>query len=168
MRSIAVCFVLLLCQGLAPVFAQDATPSPDSATAVCTFADGQQVSVQYSTSASATEEPRNGKPWRPAGSQMILFSQTPLTINKVDLAAGAYSLWLIPDKKNWTLVVSKDVKPGSAYDPTQDLVREPMEVGQLPTPSKLVDIGFGHLAPKLCNLRVYYGRIGAWADINQK
>ena len=63
---------------------------------------------------------------------MILFSQTTLIINKVEIAPGAYSLWLVPDKKNWTLVVNKNVKADSAYDPAQDLVREPMEIGQLP------------------------------------
>ncbi len=167
MRAIAISIVLL-CQGLLPVFAQDTNSSANPATAVCTFEDGQQVSVQYSNSATPSEEPRNGKPWRPAGAPMILFTQTALIVNKVEIAPGAYSLWLIPDKKNWTLVVNKDVKPDSAYDPAQDLVREPMEIGQLPQASKQADIGFAHMAPKVCNLRVYYGRVGSWAEMNEK
>ena len=125
MRTVAIC-VVVLCQWLSPVFAQDA--NSNSATTVCTFEDGQQVSVQYNNSATPVEEPHNGKPWRPAGSPMILFTQTALTINKVEIAPGAYSLWLIPDKKNWTLVVNKNVKPDSAYDATEDLVREPMDL----------------------------------------
>jgi hypothetical protein len=99
---------------------------------------------------------------------MILFTQTELTINKVDIAPGAYSLWFIPDKKNWTMVVNKNVKADSPYDQAQDLVREPMEVGELPQPSKQPDLGFAHMASKTCNLRIYYGRTGAWADVNEK
>jgi len=167
MRILAI-WVVLLCQWLSPLFAQDANSSPNSATVVCTFDDGQQVSVQYNNSATPAEEPRNGKPWRPAGLPMILFTQTALTINKVEIAPGAYSLWLIPDKKNWTFVVNKNVKADSPYDPVQDLVREPMEIGQLPAPAKQADLGFGHMASKECNLRVYYGRVGAWAEIDEK
>ena len=99
---------------------------------------------------------------------MILFTQTALTINKVEIAPGAYSLWLIPDKKNWTLVVNKNVKPDSAYDATEDLVREPMDLGQLPTPAKQADLGFAHLSSKQCNLRVHYGAGRAWGDIYEK
>jgi hypothetical protein len=167
MRNLAIC-VVLLCQWLRPVFAQDANTDSNSASAVCTFGDGQQVSVQYNNSATPVEELRNGKPWRPAGSAMFLFSQTALIINNVEIAPGAYSVWLIPDKKNWTFVVNKNVKAGSAYDQGEDVVREPMEIGQLPTPAKQADIGFAHMAPKKCNLRVYYGRIGAWADVDEK
>lgn len=163
MRALVICGVLLW---LVPAFSQDA--NSNSATAVCTFEDGQQVSVQYNNSATPAEEPHNGKAWRPAGSPMILFSQTTLIINKVEIAPGAYSLWLVPDKKNWTLVVNKNVKADSAYDPAQDLVREPMEIGQLPQVSKQADLGFAHMAAKQCNLRVYYGRVGAWGDMLEK
>ena len=165
MRILAICGVLL-CQWLPLGFAQDA--NSNSATTVCTFEDGQQISVQYNNSATPVEEPRNGKPWRPAGSPVILFTQTALIVNKVEIAAGAYSLWLIPDKKNWTLVVNKNVKADSPYNQDEDLVREPMEVGQLPQPAKQADIGFAHMAAKQCNLRVYYGRNGVWADIGEK
>jgi hypothetical protein len=89
-------------------------------------------------------------------------------INNVEIAPGAYSIWLIPDKKNWTLVVNKNVKPGATYDQADDLVREPMEIGQLPSPTKQPDLGFAHMAPKRCNLRVYYGRVGTWADLEEK
>lgn len=167
MRAIFVYFALLGAS-LIPVLAQDANSTANSATTLCTFEDGQQLSVQYSNSALHAEEPRNGKPWRPADAPMILFTQTALRVNKVEIAPGAYSIWLVPDKKNWTLVINKNVKPGSAYDQTQDLVREPMEIGQLPEVSKVADLGFAHMAPKQCNLRIYYGRIGAWGEIDEK
>ena len=165
MRILVIGMVLLW--PLSFLFSQDAAPA-DSASTVCTFADGQQISVQYSNSAAKAEEPHNGKPWRPANAPVILFAQTALTINHVDLAPGAYSVWLIPDKKNWTFVVNKNVKPDSAYDEAQDLVREPMEIGQLSDPVKQADLGFAHSSAKQCNLRVYYGRIGAWAEITEK
>lgn len=167
MRALTVC-VIFLCQGLLPLVAQNAGSDSHSSTTVCTFEDDQQISVEYNNTATPSDEPQRGKAWRPGGAPMILFAQTALTINNVDIAPGAYSLWLIPDKKSWTFVVNKDVKAGAAYDPAQDLVREPMEIGQLGAPSKQPDLGFAHMAPKLCNLRVYYGKTGAWAAINEK
>jgi len=158
--------VIMLCP-LSFVFAQDAS-SANTATTVCTFDDGQQVSVQYNNSAAKAEEPHNGKPWRPANAPMILFTQTALTINHVDVAPGAYSVWLIPDKKNWTFVVNKNVKPDASYDEAQDLVRESMEIGQLSDPAKQADLGFAHSSAKQCSLRVYYGRTGAWAEMGEK
>jgi hypothetical protein len=167
MRVIATSFVWL-CLWLPPAFAQDTSVASNSPVIACTFEDGKQISIQYKNSATPNEEPRNGKPWRPAGLPMILFSETALTINKVDIAPGAYGLWLIPDKKNWTLVINKNVKADSPYDQAEDLVREPMEIGQLPQPAKQIDLGFAHMAAKQCNVRVYYGKIGSWAELDEK
>ena len=79
---------------------------------------------------------------------MILFTQTALLVNKTEIAPGAYSLWVIPEKKGWTLAVNKDVKPDSQYDQGQDLVRVPMDLGQLSEPLKQPEVGFAHVGPK--------------------
>ncbi len=166
MRVLAI--FILICSPFGTLASGQAATAANSATTVCTFDDGQQVSVEYNNSPAKAEEPRNGKPWRPANSQMILFTQTALSINKVEIAPGAYSVWLIPQKKDWTFVVNKNVKANSAYDPAQDLVQESMQIGQLSDPVKQADLGFAHAAAKQCNLRVYYGHIGAWAEIDEK
>jgi hypothetical protein len=35
-------------------------------------------------------------------------------------------------------------------------------------PIKPAQIAFAHIAPKQCNLRVYYEKAGAWAEFEEK
>jgi hypothetical protein len=159
--------VTVLCFWIPFALAQSADSNANSSDTSCTFDDGQQVSVRYNSSAKS-EDMRNGKAWRPGNAAMTLFTQTALTINKVDVAPGAYSLWIIPDKKSWSLAVNKNVTEGAAYDEGQDLVRTPMDLGQLGSPVKDPEVGFAHVAPKECNLRVYFGKTGAFGEIYEK
>jgi Protein of unknown function (DUF2911) len=132
----------------------------------CTFADGYQLSLQYSTGKS--EDPHNGKLWIPGGSPMILFAQSPLTLGNSGIAPGAYTVYAIPGKKEWTLIVNKNVAAGSKYDPSQDVARAPMETGEIDLPEKQLQLSFAHVAPKDCSLRLYYGKVGASAEFNER
>jgi hypothetical protein len=135
----------------------------DPQTTYCTFADSNEVSVQYNS--AVKEQPRNGKVWSPG---VTLFVQTPLVIGGSEVGLGAYSVHLIPDKKAWTIVVNKNVTPGTPYNPAQDVAHAPMEIGEIPEAVKTLQLSFGHMAPKQCTLRVYYQKIGAFADFMEK
>ena len=138
-----------------------------SQTTYCNFADGGQISVQYSPG-NSKDEPKNGKVWAPGGAPMTLYTQAPVVLNHVDIPVGAFTIYAIPNKKEWTLVVNKNVTAGSKYDETQDLARAPMELGDLSPPVKPLQVALAHMAPKTCTLRIYYGNIGAQADFTQK
>src|SRR5438270_13229195 len=97
----------------------------------CNFEDGNQVTIQYNP--TVKEEPHNGRVWSPG---VTLFVQTPLTLGGSQIPLGAYSLHFIPDKKNWTMIVNRDVAAGSTYNPAQDVARGPMDVGEIPEPTK--------------------------------
>ena len=97
---------------------------------------------------------------------MLLFTQAALTVGNAQIPVGAYSLFLIPGKDRWTLVINKGVGKGP-YDEQEDLLRVPMDVGQLGTPEEF-SLFFAHLAPKQCNLRIYQGKLGAWAEFHEK
>ena len=117
---------------------------------------------------SDKDQPRNGKVWLPAGSPMTLFTQVALVLNNVELPVGAYSLYVIPNKKEWTLVVSRNVTNPKTYDEKQDLVRAPMEIGGVSSPPKRLQASFAHVAPKQCSIRLYYETIGAFVEFNEK
>ena len=141
----------------------------NSATAFCDFQDGQEVSIRYSTAlASAKEEPRNGKVWLPGGSPITLFTGTPLTLNNSLIPTGAYTVYVIPNKKDWTLIVNKNVTAGAPYDEKQDVARAPMELGEVDSPPKQLEASFAHVSPKVCSIRLYYGKTGAFAEFNEK
>lgn len=139
------------------------TLAQEKQSSYCDFEDGNQVSVQYNQ--TVTEQPHNGRVWAPG---ITLYVQTPLMLGSSELSLGAYSVYLIPEKKEWTLIVNKNVTPGAAYDSAQDVARAPMDLGELPDPVKNLQLSFGHMAPKQCNLRVYYGKMGAFTDFKEK
>ena len=136
--------------------------------AVCTFADGNQLSVRYNRPpADRSADFSIGKLW-PAASSMFLFTPVALTIGGSAIPAGAFSLYVIPGHNEWTLIVNKNVTEGSKYDETQDLLRTPMNIGQLDEPKKEFTAYFAHIAPKQCNLRFYYGKTGSWAEFREQ
>lgn len=135
----------------------------DSETRSCDFADGNQVTMQYSP--KVKEEPRNGRVWSPG---ITLFVQTPLVLGGSQIPLGAYTVYLIPDKKNWTLLVNKNVTVGASYNSAQDIAHAQMDIGEIPDPVKQLQVSFAHMSPKQCSLRVYYEKTGAFVDFMEK
>jgi len=168
MRTFIIC--MLLWGGLSWTersFAQGAAPR--EGTTVCTFADGQEMSLHYLQQAfNHHDEPAMGKPWMPGGSALTLFTQTPVLLGDSVIPTGAYTVYLIPDKHEWTLIVSRNTKIGNPYDESQDLARFPMEIGTLDQPATQLTLYFAHLAPKQCNIRVDFGKTRAWVDFQEK
>jgi hypothetical protein len=130
---------------------------------VCNFDDGNQVSIQYV--AAVKDQPHNGRVWAPG---ITLYVQVPLTLNGTTIPLGAYTVYLIPGGKNWTLIVNRNVTPGAAYDSAQDLARAPMDLGELPDPETQLQLSFAHMSAKQCSLRVYYQKTGAFTDFLEK
>ncbi len=168
MRVLAV-FLVLMSQAFldATAFAEDVTDQ--TATITCDFTDGNEITVEYNNSAmSEKDQPRNGRVWLPGGSPMTLFTQVPLILNHVELPVGAYTMYVIPNRKDWTLIVSKNVTTPKSYDEKQDLVRAPMEMGGVTSPPKRLQASFAHSAPKVCSIRLYYESNGAFVEFNEK
>jgi Protein of unknown function (DUF2911) len=163
MKSYLALSALLLSGLLLPALAQQSVNS----TATCTFQDGKEMSIQYDNSADVKNANlSSGKLWSPGKKPMVLFTQTDLTIGNSQIPVGAYSVYLIPGKDRWTLVINKNVKPGE-YNPQQDLVRAPMDVAQISAPQPF-SVVFAHMAPKQCNIRLYEAKTGAWAEFHEK
>ena len=131
----------------------------ETKTAYCDYQDGNQVSLQYSP--IVREEPKNGRVWAPG---ITLFAQAPLKVGNSQVAVGAYTVYLIPEKKNWTLIVNKNVTAGAPYNSAQDVARAPMDLGEIPEPTKHLELSFAHMSAKQCSLRVYYAKTGAFTD----
>ncbi len=168
---VTICFAFLLSLFVFSIVAvaQQGDADAHTATAFCDFTDNQEVSIRYSNAAATPkDEPRNGRVWLPGGSAMTLFTGVGLTLNNSTIPAGAYSVYVIPNKKDWTLIVNKNVTPGAAYDDKQDIARSPMELGEVDSPPKQLQVSFAHSAPKQCSIRLYYGKTGAFADFKEQ
>lgn len=73
------------------------------------------------------------KVWRTgANSATTLTIDKPIYIGKEEIPLGVYTLYTIPGKESWTLIVNKQTGQwGTVYDQKQDLVRIPMTVTTL-------------------------------------
>ena len=167
MRSVSYLLLgaLILVSG---AFADDAS-TPQNATSYCTYQDGSQLTVRYSDTTPARKgDLPNGKVWSPGDVPMLLFTEVPLKVANAELPVGAYSMYVIPAKDKWTLIVSKNVTANAPYDEKMDVVRTSMDTGKLSMAMDAPKISFAHISPKVCSLRVDYGKTGAWADAFQQ
>jgi Protein of unknown function (DUF2911) len=162
-----VCSMAASAMFLAPnASAQPVDSAGQPAQATCTFDDGSQMYVRYHP--DSEKNLPSGRVWAPGGQPMLLFTDTTLELGNSEIPVGAYSMYVIPEKREWTLIVNRDVKPGSGYQKDQDLVREPMEIGELEQAQQQTSIYFGHSAAKQCNMRIYHGSVGTWVEFKEK
>jgi hypothetical protein len=138
-----------------------------SSTATCTLDDDRQVYIRYNSVTTKNDKAPNGKPWAPGGAPMTLFTEVQLSFGGSTIPIGAYTVYPIPAKDKWTLVVNKNVTAGSTYDEKQDLVRAQMETDQVEQASASLEVAFAHVGPK-CTLRIYFGKSASFAAFTAK
>ena len=143
-------------------------------TAVCNFDPDTQLVVEYQPFTAESNKPVFGheipfnKVWAPGGKPMTIFVNHAVTLAGKDIPVGAYTLFLVPSEKQWTLIVSRNTDTSGKYDEHDDLVRVPMESGELSSPEKSFSVYFAHLAPTQCNMRVDLDKVRAWVDFIEK
>jgi len=160
--------VLIFCAAITvPARPQSATES-QTQSSVCTLADSNQMTVRFTPlPANARIDMGKGKIWSPGDTPMYLFSEAASSLGGSDVPVGAYSMYLIPNGRKWTLIVNKDVTAGDKYDEKQDVARAEMSSEQL-LDSQAFSIVFVRPAPKQCSLQILYGKLALSADFNEK
>ncbi len=173
MRHMLWCIVLSL-----PLFPVASFTLPQSAsstaTAACNFDKTKQVAIEYQRFAINVkkmilgDEIPYGKVWAPGGKPMTMFTNTPLTIGGKEIPVAAYTMFVIPEEKSWTLLISKSTDTSGKYDEHDDLARIPMEVGKLPNPESQFSVYLAHIAATQCNMRLDLDKTRAWVTIEEK
>lgn len=159
---------LLFCS---PLFGQGTT---SSATATCDFGSHKQIAVEYQRMAVNARKPVFGqeipynKVWVPGGKPLKLFLDSPVTLGGKELATGAYTMFVIPSDKQWTLIVSKSTDTSGKYDKEEDLVRVPMDYGVLPSLENEFSVYFAHVAADQCSMRLDLERSRAWVIFQER
>ena len=80
---------------------------------------------------------------------------------------GAYTLYPIPARGNWSIAVNKNVTAGTSYDEKQDVAKAPMETVQVEQASDSLEVAFAHVGAR-CTLRIYIGKTASFADFTAK
>lgn len=164
MKNLIVLLAIVLFAPPIPMLAR--VGDPQTKSAVCTLEDGKQVSLRYEVADRDSTKLKMGQMWPQTDRPMLLFSQTPLRIEDSSIPVGAFSVFIIPDKKEWTLVVNRNVATGE-YHPRQDLVRASMMTGDVSGREGGREIWLVHSAPKRCEFRFYDGSTGASVEFQE-
>jgi len=173
MQRVTSAILLLLVTTTLFAVAACAQDDPSGASATCNFDEDKQLVIQYQHVQVNLKKPLSvqvpfGKAWAPGGKAMALFTNTPVQIGSRMLPIGAYTLFVVPNSKQWTLIVSKSTDTSGAYDQQQDLVRIPLESGELPSPEDNLSVSFAHVAPQQCNIRFDLEKYGHFTTIHQR
>lgn len=102
-----------------------------------------------------------GKVWRTgANSATTITFGDDVMIGGTKVKAGKYGLLTIPEKDEWTIIISKqtDVTSPSAYKEDQDVVRVKAKTGTMGFPVESFSIMFNNITPNSCELFM------AWAE----
>lgn len=102
-----------------------------------------------------------GKVWRTgANNATIITFGEEVTIGGTKVAAGKYGLLTIPDKKSWTIIISKqtDVTSPSAYKQDQDVVRVEAKTIDMNNAVESFTIQFADVKPTSCELHIMWDK----------
>ena len=153
-KAIAAVSVLCLALAISVVILraqQDKSkrPSPP-AQATMDLGDGKSITVDYSSPRLkgrhvGQEIAPYGQVWRTGANEATTFVSTAdVTVGGTAVPAGSYTLFTIPNKDKWVLIISKKTGEwGTDYPgPSNDLGRVDMKVSTLPSPVENFTISF--------------------------
>jgi Protein of unknown function (DUF2911) len=108
------------------------------------------------------------KLWAPGGKPMTMFLNHEVTLDGKDMPVGAYTMFVIPTPNKWTRIVSRSTDTSGKYDENKDLLRAPMQWGELSSPESAFSIYFAQTAPGQCTRRVDLEKSRAWGGLQEK
>ena len=146
-------------------------PSPPGQASV-TLADGKTITIDYSRPSAKGREIFGGlvpygKEWRTGANEATTFVATSdLMVGGKHVPAGSYTLYTIPNKQEWTLIINKQTGQwGTVYKEDQDLVRIPMKVSKTSEPVEQFTIDLKQTGPKAATLSMAWENTQASVDI---
>jgi len=166
-----LCFVLSM-TAFAQMGGGKASPA---ASASCQFANGKTIKTDYSSPRMRNRKIYGGlvpygEVWRTGANEATTFvTDTNLSIGGKDVPAGAYTIFTVPGKDKWTLIVNKKTGEwGIPYKYEGDeLVRIDMQVSKLPSPVENFTIAYDGGGNK-CTLRLDWETTRASVAIMEK
>lgn len=153
MRKVSVSFAAY-CLGLALLAvacgAQDKSKRPSPPATATVDLGGTAITIDYSSPRLkgrqvGGEVASFGQVWRVGANEATTFVTTGnISVGGTAVPAGNYTLFAVPEKDKWTLVISKKTGEwGTDYPgPSQDLARIPMKVSALPSSVENFTISF--------------------------
>ena len=126
------------------------TPLSPKAKADCKFSDGKTITVDYSSPRAKGRKIFGGlvpydQVWRTGANDATAFVTTSaLSVEGKDVPAGSYTIFTVPAKDKWTLIISKHTGEwGIPYKyESEELARVPMSASSTSSPVENFTIAF--------------------------
>jgi hypothetical protein len=170
-RSIAslACTVVLATASLA----QAPLASP-AATADVSL-NGKSVSIHYNSPrlkgrAIGSSIVPYGEVWRTgANPATTLITKTNLKIGTLEVPAGSYTIYTLPNANRWLLIVNKqNGQWGTEYHENQDLGRTPMTSKPVSASQEDMSLSFEHTRGNSTELHVKWGKTDEYVNVTAK
>jgi hypothetical protein len=111
-----------------------------------------------------------GKIWRTgANPATTLITASNLKIGTLDVPAGTYTIYTLPNASQWLLIVNKQTGQwGTEYSEAQDLGRIPMTSKTLPASQEDMSISFEHTHGTSTELHVKWATTDEYVTVKAK
>jgi hypothetical protein len=168
---IAITLIFALCAG---VLAQQAPASPP-AKAECKFSDGKTITVNYSSPRAKGRKIFGGlvpydQVWRTGANEATAFVTTSaLTVEGKEVPAGSYTIFTVPAKDKWTLIINKHTGEwGIPYHyESEELARVPMSASSTSSPVENFTIAFDQ-SGNACTMNLSWENTQASIKLTEK
>ena len=167
----ATTLIFALC---AVALAQQAPLSPP-AKAECKFSDGKTIAVSYSSPRAKGRKIFGGlvpydQVWRTGANEATSFVTTSsLTAEGKDVPAGSYTIFTVPAKDKWMLIISKHTGEwGIPYKyESEELARVPMSASSTSSPVENFTIAFDQ-SGNACTMNLSWDNTQASIKLTEK
>lgn len=171
LRTLALFASTLLCAGAAT--AQQQPLLSPAATASVTLA-GKTVTIGYNAPSlrgrhvGGPEIVPYGQVWRTgANPATSLSTPVPLHIGSLLVPAGNYTLYTLPNRDKWMLIVNKQTGQwGTVYKQDMDLGRTEMKSHTLPAAQEVMSISFDDIKKDSAELHIRWDTTDEYVKIS--
>ena len=154
----------------APLMGQGQVLSPPMSASVTI--DGKKLRVDYGAPSMRGRKIMGGlvpygEVWcAGANDATTLITEADLEIAGLKVPKGSYTLWTIPGKTDWTLIVNKQTGQWhTEYNANRDLGRVKINVKQVASPVERFRIELAQSGPSKGTLSLVWETTEAWAPI---
>lgn len=145
-------------------------PSPPATATV--RLDGKHITIHYNSPSMRGRKIMGalvpyGKPWRTgANPATTLITPVNLKIGTLDVPAGTYTIFTLPNPDEWLLIISKKTGEwGIPYPEGDDLGRTPMTSATLPESQEKMSITFENTKGNTTELHVKWDKADEYVTV---
>ena len=112
-----------------------------------------------------------GEVWRTGANEATTFvaNETLMTVGGVNIPAGTYTIFTVPNRDNWILIINKHTNEwGIPYKyQSEELVRVPMSVARVTSTTENFTISFDPTGES-CTMNMGWENTQAWVEFTEK